>query len=52
MPAALQRVESSSKFLEEASRMLHMDPYSQPARKKLIGKEVRKSERTHLLMKR
>ncbi len=36
MPSALNRVESASKFLEEASAMLKMDPYSQPARKKLI----------------
>uniref|UniRef100_A0A224Z5F6 Vinculin n=1 Tax=Rhipicephalus zambeziensis TaxID=60191 RepID=A0A224Z5F6_9ACAR len=36
MPAALQRVEQSSKLLEEASAMLKADPYSQPARKKLI----------------
>lgn len=36
MPAALQRVEQSSKLLEEASAMLKTDPYSQPARKKLI----------------
>lgn len=36
MPAALQRVEQSSKLLEEASALLKADPYSQPARKKLI----------------
>lgn len=36
MPAALQRVELASKLLEEASAMLKLDPYSQPARKKLI----------------
>ncbi|XP_035220262.1 vinculin-like [Stegodyphus dumicola] len=36
MPAALQRVEKASKLLEEASVMLGCDPYSQPARKKLI----------------
>lgn len=36
MPAALQRVETSAKLLEEASAMLKLDPYSQPARKKLI----------------
>lgn len=41
MPAALQRVESASKFLEEASAMLSADPYSQPARKKLIGMWVK-----------
>ncbi|XP_066586873.1 vinculin isoform X3 [Prorops nasuta] len=36
MPAALQRVEGASRLLEEASTMLKMDPYSGPARKKLI----------------
>lgn len=36
MPAALQRVEKASKLLEEASTLLSSDPYSQPARKKLI----------------
>lgn len=36
MPAALHRVESAAKFLEEASSLLKADPYSQPARKKLI----------------
>uniref|UniRef100_V5IK57 Vinculin n=1 Tax=Ixodes ricinus TaxID=34613 RepID=V5IK57_IXORI len=36
MPAALHRVEQSSKLLEEASALLKADPYSQPARKKLI----------------
>lgn len=36
MPAALHRVEGASKFLEEASAMLKGDPYSGPARKKLI----------------
>jgi len=36
MPAALQRVEIASKLLEEASGMLKQDPFSQPARKKLI----------------
>ncbi|XP_039286099.1 vinculin isoform X6 [Nilaparvata lugens] len=36
MPTALHRVESASKLLEEASAMLKMDPYSGPARKKLI----------------
>lgn len=36
MPTALQRVEKASKLLEEASVMLGCDPYSQPARKKLI----------------
>lgn len=36
MPAALQRVEMAARYLEEASTMLKMDPYSQPARKKLI----------------
>lgn len=32
MPAALQRVEGASKYLEEASAMLKSDPYSGPAR--------------------
>lgn len=36
MPNALVRVEKSSKLLEEASAMLKQDPYSGPARKKLI----------------
>nr|CAD7399220.1 unnamed protein product [Timema cristinae] len=36
MPSALVRVEGASKFLEEASGMLKVDPYSGPARKKLI----------------
>lgn len=36
MPAALVRVERSSKLLEEASGMLKQDPYSGPARKRLI----------------
>lgn len=36
MPASLQRVGIASKLLEEASAMLGGDPYSQPARKKLI----------------
>ncbi|KAL7631392.1 UNVERIFIED_CONTAM: hypothetical protein RMT77_018306 [Armadillidium vulgare] len=36
MPAALHRVENASKLLEEASALLKADPYSQPARKKLI----------------
>ncbi|XP_063234336.1 vinculin isoform X6 [Bacillus rossius redtenbacheri] len=36
MPAALVRVEGASKLLEEASAMLKVDPYSSPARKKLI----------------
>uniref|UniRef100_A0A4D5R9C1 Vinculin n=1 Tax=Scolopendra viridis TaxID=118503 RepID=A0A4D5R9C1_SCOVI len=36
MPQALHRVESASKLLEEASAMLKADPYSGPARKKLI----------------
>ncbi|XP_076039726.1 vinculin isoform X3 [Oratosquilla oratoria] len=36
MPAALHRVESAAKLLEEASSLLKVDPYSQPARKKLI----------------
>ncbi|XP_057332732.1 vinculin isoform X4 [Microplitis mediator] len=36
MPAALQRVEGASRLLEEASALLKHDPYSGPARKKLI----------------
>ncbi|XP_045466394.1 vinculin isoform X3 [Harmonia axyridis] len=36
MPGALVRVERSSKLLEEASCMLKDDPYSSPARKRLI----------------
>lgn len=36
MPAALVRVERSSKLLEEASEMLKVDPFSSPARKRLI----------------
>lgn len=36
MPASLQRVERASRLLEEASGMLKMDAFSQPARKKLI----------------
>lgn len=36
MPAALIRVEKSSKLLEEASGMLKHDPFSGPARKRLI----------------
>ncbi|CAG9818715.1 unnamed protein product [Phaedon cochleariae] len=36
MPAALVRVERSSKLLEEASDMLKHDPFSSPARKRLI----------------
>ncbi|CAH1389699.1 unnamed protein product [Nezara viridula] len=36
MPSALHRVESASKYLEEASAMLKGDPYSGPARKILI----------------
>lgn len=36
MPAALIRVEGASRLLEEASAMLKVDPYSGPARKKLI----------------
>lgn len=32
MPAALHRVESAAKLLEEASSLLKADPYSQPAR--------------------
>nr|XP_022907076.1 vinculin isoform X4 [Onthophagus taurus] len=36
MPSALIRVERSSKLLEEASGMLKHDPFSGPARKRLI----------------
>lgn len=36
MPSALHRVETASQLLEEASDMLRADPYSGPARKKLI----------------
>uniref|UniRef100_A0A0N4Z3B8 Vinculin n=1 Tax=Parastrongyloides trichosuri TaxID=131310 RepID=A0A0N4Z3B8_PARTI len=36
MPPALQRVEVSSRLLEEACYNLKSDPYSGPARKKLI----------------
>lgn len=36
MPASLTRVETASQLLEEASAMLRGDPYSGPARKKLI----------------
>ncbi|XP_044004487.1 vinculin isoform X5 [Aphidius gifuensis] len=36
MPSALQRVEGASRLLEEASGLLKQDPYSGPARKKLI----------------
>ncbi|XP_046612827.1 vinculin isoform X7 [Neodiprion virginianus] len=36
MPSALYRVEGASRLLEEASAMLKQDPYSGPARKKLI----------------
>uniref|UniRef100_A0A183UTC6 Vinculin n=1 Tax=Toxocara canis TaxID=6265 RepID=A0A183UTC6_TOXCA len=36
MPPALQRVEASSRLLEDACHMLKADPYSGPARKKLI----------------
>lgn len=36
MPTALYRVEKASKLLEEASLLLGRDPYSQPARTKLI----------------
>uniref|UniRef100_A0A8D8X9L6 Vinculin n=1 Tax=Cacopsylla melanoneura TaxID=428564 RepID=A0A8D8X9L6_9HEMI len=36
MPSSLHRVEGASKLLEEASAMLKADPYSGPARKKLI----------------
>uniref|UniRef100_A0A183DSW8 Vinculin n=1 Tax=Gongylonema pulchrum TaxID=637853 RepID=A0A183DSW8_9BILA len=36
MPPALQRVEASSRLLEDACHMLKADPYSGVARKKLI----------------
>lgn len=36
MPASLHRVEGAARLLEEASSMLKADPYSGPARKKLI----------------
>ncbi|KAL3079670.1 hypothetical protein niasHS_013952 [Heterodera schachtii] len=36
MPPALQRVEVSSRLLEEACHLLKADPFSGPARKKLI----------------
>lgn len=36
MPPALQRVEASSRLLEDACHMLKADPYSSVARKKLI----------------
>ena len=36
MPPALTRVEEASILLLEASDMLRADPYSAPARKKLI----------------
>lgn len=36
MPPALQRVEVSSRLLEDACHLLKADPYSGPARKKLI----------------
>jgi vinculin len=36
MPPALQRVEVSCRLLEDACHMLKGDPYSSPARKKLI----------------
>ncbi|XP_055386450.1 vinculin [Condylostylus longicornis] len=36
MPTSLVRVENASQLLEEASGMLRSDPYSGPARKKLI----------------
>ncbi|XP_055532948.1 vinculin [Wyeomyia smithii] len=36
MPASLSRVENASQLLEEASAMLRGDPFSGPARKKLI----------------
>ena len=36
MPPALHRVEDASYLLLDASQMLRSDPYSAPARKKLI----------------
>lgn len=36
MPPALQRVEASSKLLEDACKLLRDDPYSVFGRKKLI----------------
>lgn len=36
MPPALNRVEEASLLLLQASEMLRADPYSAPARKKLI----------------
>ena len=36
MPPALNRVEEASILLLQASEMLRADPYSAPARKKLI----------------
>jgi len=36
MPASLHRVEGAARLLEDASSMLKQDPYSGPARKKLI----------------
>lgn len=36
VPNALTRVEKSCQFLEEASQMLNVDPYSKAARKRLI----------------
>lgn len=36
MPPALSRVEQSSVLLLQASELLRADPYSGPARKKLI----------------
>ncbi|GMT24205.1 hypothetical protein PFISCL1PPCAC_15502 [Pristionchus fissidentatus] len=36
MPPALQRVEGSSRLLDDACHMLKAEPYSSPARKKLI----------------
>lgn len=37
MPPALRRVEEAAAFLLDASIMLRDDPYSAPARKKLIN---------------
>ena len=50
MPGSLQRVNGASKLLEEACAMLKADPYSQPARKKLIeGARGKRIQDTHTL---
>ena len=49
MPGSLQRVNGASKLLEEACAMLKADPYSQPARKKLIeGARGKRIQDTHI----